>query len=107
MVRIAVFQTAYGDSSSSTRTKEHYMAKRKKAPVGTMECLVYTNYEVYETQQSLIDPDISIMIFKGWKCPQCKHLHPNKSRHEVLEVCGCGLRTYRVYNELHCEVKKP
>ena len=72
------------------------------------ETLVYSDYDVRAEQPSRIDPDASISVVVGWRCPRCKHTNPGEIEHAHMAECAaCGLVVQRTGNVLDCWADMP
>ena len=67
------------------------------------ETLNYSDYEIGETRQSVIDPTATVYVVTGWRCPRCKTEHGGELRHGAIGRCkACGLGVARFGNGLVC-----
>jgi len=55
------------------------------------EELDYSDYTVWSRRASQIDPERTISGYEGFRCPNCKKLHPMLEHGETI-VCSCGLK---------------
>ena len=69
------------------------------------EDLRFSDYEIIEKRQSLIDPDAEITERVGVKCPRCK-TQLDFIDHGEFTICKkCRLEMIRYGNSLECSTK--
>ncbi len=68
----------------------------------TTETLSLFNYEVYEEVASKIDPEVTILKFKYFKCPKCKKHLKFEPKHQSAYTCICGLKMRFLGANVHC-----
>lgn len=68
------------------------------------ETLMASDYRVYEEPQSRIDPNKTLHVETGIRCPRCKTVLP-VLEHGDSQSCKCGLSMTVYGNALECTIR--
>jgi hypothetical protein len=72
-----------------------------------METLNYSHYEIREHPRSEYDPEATLSIPVGLKCPRCKTRRKPLKHAEKATCDKCDLKMVRYGNALECGVAAP